>query len=118
MDPVWPLSDFLALLGLCQAGFCWAYGLYLLFVGLLAFVSLFGFYWPFGLYQPLWHVWFYPAIDKVKLISNFTKQSMQPLLAFNGLYWSFGLFWPFLQKLIRLVTKLTQPIFECFNLRF
>jgi hypothetical protein len=35
----------------------------------------FGFCWPFGLYQPLWHVWSYPAVDKAKLIINFTKQS-------------------------------------------
>jgi hypothetical protein len=68
----WPLSDLLASRSL---------SVFLAFVGL------------FGLYQPLWHVWFYPAVDKVKLISTFTKQSMQPLLAFNS---HFGLCWPLL----------------------
>jgi hypothetical protein len=63
MDPVWPLSDFLALVGLRQAfGLLLAFwplsallasrslSIFLAFVGLLAFISLSG---MFGLTQQL-----------------------------------------------------------------
>ncbi len=71
---------FMAFVGLLFFGSCWPFGLYQPF-WLLDLYLPFGFCWPFGLYQPLWHVWFYPAVDKVKLISNFTKQSYA---AFTG----------------------------------